>query len=85
MSRRTNRKARRRRRWAREDEPWPDADLVTAVRGLGLPTPELGRVRKIGQGLSCDAFAAEVAPGVEGWPRTLAALVPRQGTLVRRT
>ena len=59
--------------WARAREA-----MRRAVRSLGLPEPEFGRVRKVGESLLRDVFAAEVDPGVDGWPKPLVALVPRR-------
>jgi len=72
-------------RYAR-DRGWARAHraMCAAVRGLGLPEPDLGRVRKIGQGLSREAFATDVHTDGAGWPRVLVALVPRRGERAAR-
>jgi hypothetical protein len=68
----------RRRGWARAK-----LAMGRAVESLGLPVPDVGRVRRIGHGLSRSAFLAEVDAMVEGWPRDLVALVPRRNAPAR--
>lgn len=55
--------------------------MRAAAVEFGLSKPELSRVKRLGRGLSRTAFTAEVEPTgdveVDGWPRDLVALVPR--------
>ena len=46
------------------------------LEDLGLRGPNVGKVKKIGGGLSRTAYIAEVDADATGWPRNMVALVP---------